>query len=73
MIGNVMEWTNDWYYQNYYAFMPKENPKGPETGLYKSVRGGGWGDGPVEMLTNSYRNYSDPELRTFTIGFRCAK
>src|SRR5438094_930978 len=75
MIGNVMEWTNDWYDMNYYAFMPKKNPQGPETGLYKSVRGGGWTEGLGEdgQLTNFYRNFSDPELRGLTIGFRCAK
>ena len=75
MIGNVMEWTNDWYDLNYYAFMPKKNPPGPETGLYKSVRGAGWSEGVGEdgQLTNSCRNFSDPELRGFTIGFRCAK
>jgi formylglycine-generating enzyme required for sulfatase activity len=75
MIGNVMEWTNDWYEANYYPFMPKQNPKGPDTGLYKSVRGGGWSEGEGEdgQLTNSYRNFSDPELRGLTIGFRCAK
>src|SRR5690348_5949517 len=25
VIGNVMEWTNDWYDLNYYAFMPQKN------------------------------------------------
>jgi len=75
MIGNVMEWTNDWYDANYYPFMPKMNPQGPDTGLYKSVRGGGWSESEGEdgQLTNSYRNFSDPELRGLTIGFRCAK
>ena len=73
MIGNVMEWTNDWYEQNYYIFMPKKNPKGPETGLYKSVRGAGWADRLGELTTTFYRNFSDPELRAYTIGFRCAK
>ena len=73
MVGNVMEWTNDWYYLNYYAFMPKVNPKGPETGLYRSVRGGGWADGVGEEVATFFRNFSDPELRASTIGFRCAK
>jgi len=75
MIGNVMEWTNDWYDANYYPFMPKRNPQGPDTGLYKSVRGAGWSEGVGEdgQLTNFYRNFSDPELRGLTIGFRCAK
>ncbi len=74
MIGNVMEWTDDWYYDNSYAFMPKKNPRGPETGLYRSVRGGGGADEArgTELMT-FYRNFSDPELRISMIGFRCAK
>ena len=75
MIGNVMEWTNDWYDNNYYPFMPKRNPKGPETGRYKSVRGAGYADqggNGIEKLVD-YRNFSDPDTRMTTIGFRCAK
>ena len=75
IIGNVMEWTNDWYYNNYYPFMPKVNPTGPETGKYKSVRGAGWadGNGHGEEKVVDYRNFSDPDTRIPTIGFRCAK
>ena len=73
IIGNVIEWNSDWYERGYYAFMPKKNPQGPETGLYKSVRGGGWVEGRGAKLANYYRNFSDPELRSSTIGFRCAK
>jgi sulfatase modifying factor 1 len=80
MIGNVREWVNDWYDINYYAFMPKRNPKGPETGLYRGVRGSGWLDappntvgGPSDNNTVDTRDFSDPELRATTIGFRCAK
>jgi formylglycine-generating enzyme required for sulfatase activity len=73
MTGNVLEWVNDWYEMNYYAFMPQRNPQGPETGKYKSVRGGGWSDAKGERLTAYFRQYSDPELRGSTIGFRCVK
>jgi formylglycine-generating enzyme required for sulfatase activity len=75
MTGNVMEWTNDWYDNNYYPFMPKNNPKGPEKGRYKAVRGAGYADqggNGLEKLV-SYRNFSDPDTRMTTIGFRCAK
>jgi sulfatase modifying factor 1 len=75
MTGNVMEWTNDWYDNNYYPFMPKNNPKGPEKGRYRVVRGAGYADqggNGVEKLV-SYRNFSDPDTRMTTIGFRCAK
>ena len=70
MGGNVMEWTNDWYDNNYYPFMPKQNPKGPETGKYRSVRGSAFIGGG--NLTD-FRNFSDPDLRSTTLGFRCAK
>ena len=75
MVGNVIEWVNDWYDSNYYPFMSKENPRGPETGLYKSVRGSSWVDGRGHGDTNMvhYRKFTDPELRMTTIGFRCAK
>ena len=75
IIGNVMEWTNDWYDNNYYPFMPKRNPRGPETGRYKSVRGAGFADqgGHGEEKLVDYRNFSDPDTRMTTIGFRCAK
>ena len=75
MTGNVMEWTSDWYDNNYYPFMPKRNPKGPDAGRYKSVRGAGYADGGghgEEKLVD-YRNFSDPDTRMTTIGFRCAK
>jgi len=75
IIGNVIEWTNDWYDANYYPFMPKVNPRGPETGRYKSVRGSGWADngGGGESKLVSYRNFADPDTRSSTIGMRCAK
>ena len=72
MTGNVMEWTQDWYDPTYYPFMPKVNPHGPEDGLYRSIRGGAWAVGVGERVANFHRNFSDPELRGLTIGFRCA-
>ena len=80
MIGNVREWVNDWYDADYYVFMPKRNPQGSETGRYRGVRGSGWQDvapntvgGPSDNNTVDTRDFSDPDLRATTIGFRCAK
>ena len=28
MVGNVFEWTNDWYHPSYYTFGPDVNPRG---------------------------------------------
>ena len=42
MLGNVWEWTLDWYGEKYYADSPKKNPKGPEKGSDRVIRGGSW-------------------------------
>jgi formylglycine-generating enzyme required for sulfatase activity len=73
MIGNVWEWIDDWYDRDYYPVSPETNPQGPEDGVYKVIRGGGWSDNDERNLMAHYRNYSDPNGRAFTIGFRCAR
>jgi formylglycine-generating enzyme required for sulfatase activity len=40
MAGNVMEWTADWYADDYYANSAHENPTGPERGNERTMRGG---------------------------------
>ena len=72
MSGNVWEWVNDWYYRNYYSVSPLENPQGPD-GKYKIIRGGGWSDSDDRNLMNHFRSYADPEVRSTTVGFRCAE
>ena len=44
MIGNVWEWTSDWYAQKYYEAAPDRNPQGPAEGMYRVLRGGSWFD-----------------------------
>ncbi len=70
--GNVAEWVSDWHYPEYYLFSPKKNPRGPDKGTYKVIRGGNWrNNGPDVRLT--YRNATTPSIRSNSIGFRCVK
>lgn len=71
--GNVWEWVSDWYEQNYYSVSPDRNPRGPETGLYRVIRGGGWSDNDERILALHYRNFTNQSLLSNTVGFRCAR
>ncbi|MBF0142801.1 MAG: SUMF1/EgtB/PvdO family nonheme iron enzyme [Magnetococcales bacterium] len=42
MIGNVWEWTDDWYSESYYARSPRKNPRGAPFGEIRVRRGGCW-------------------------------
>jgi formylglycine-generating enzyme required for sulfatase activity len=71
MEGNAMEWVADWYQEDSYKPNAR-NPKGPDNGLYKVIRGASWGTvGQETRLT--IRLKMVPDFRDTTIGFRCAK
>jgi sulfatase modifying factor 1 len=72
MGGNVWEWTMDNYGDKYYANSPNQNPKGPDAGRFKVIRGGSWHSGAM-CIQNFYRNGLSPSWIDFAVGFRCVK
>jgi eukaryotic-like serine/threonine-protein kinase len=71
MLGNVMEWTNDWYDRNYYTNASDTNPLGPTEGFAKSVRGGSWLSDRRDLSVTARTFYETTAARA-NIGFRCA-
>jgi formylglycine-generating enzyme required for sulfatase activity len=68
--GNVWEWTSDWYGDEAYADAPGIDPQGPQTGTFRTIRGGGWFDG-VARNRSAQRIYFSPSFRYCLLsGFR---
>jgi formylglycine-generating enzyme required for sulfatase activity len=72
-LGNLWEWVQDWYGEDYYSRSPESDPKGPESGEYRVSRGGTWcgiARGPARV---SSRYSLKPTVRSIVVGFRCAR
>jgi formylglycine-generating enzyme required for sulfatase activity len=72
-LGNVWEWVQDRYGQDYYAHSPARDPEGPATGDFRVARGGSWrgvARGPARV---SSRYVLRAGVRSIVVGFRCAR
>ena len=75
--GNFWEWCNDFYKVDYYGESPRSDPKGPDAGQTKVVRGGAWRFS-AERCRSAYRynenpGYADVCFGYDIYGFRCVR
>jgi formylglycine-generating enzyme required for sulfatase activity len=69
-LGNVWEWTADWYGEDFYQIAEPQDPGGPAEGVFRVVRGGAWFN-DARMVRVCKRYTRKPGGRYNTVGFRC--
>lgn len=71
LAGNAEEWVADWFAPEY-PRADAVNPKGPDMGDRRVVRGGGYPHGSA-WLRGAAREKEGPGERAPWLGFRCAR
>lgn len=72
MSGNVWEWVSDRYSELYYEVSDYHNPRGPEKGANRVIRGGSWKSGSMCKKVY-YRKGLISNWCDYAVGFRCVK
>jgi formylglycine-generating enzyme required for sulfatase activity len=72
MLGNVMEWVQDWYAPDHYQGSARVDPRGAATGSYKVYRGGAWLSSGTQCRP-TYRGFDFPTSGYYSVGFRLVR
>ena len=68
-VGNVSEWTNDWYFDQSFENYLENNSIYPKLGKFKIIKGGSFYEPPI-AVRNSFRRFSKPDSKNEYLGFR---
>ena len=72
MAGNLFEWCWDWWLLDYYSSSPGVDPRGPDTGSSRIIRGGSW-DHRALGSRCAQRGANAPGGSSNTVGFRVVR
>lgn len=73
--GNVWEWVQDWFSPSWHLDGPRENPRGPDEGTNRVIRGGSFlcHYSYCNRYRVSARSSNTPDSSTCHTGFRLAR
>ncbi|MEC9072752.1 MAG: SUMF1/EgtB/PvdO family nonheme iron enzyme, partial [Myxococcota bacterium] len=73
MVGNLWEWTLDWYHDSYMGAPTDGSPWVEPRGETRTMRGGAYTYDAFWNRTTARDSHGDPAFQVPTLGFRCVR